>query len=117
MHAMICGFYKAKNPTAEALALTDKIRNSPDALYLSKMNNEPVSGFYKNEHYTTLDVTANVIGLKQKLPVYGICGQEDGLFDLAKLDLLQFTLGVEHFRLLEGASMFLSISRRLLSRR
>lgn len=104
MHAMTNGFYKAKNPSEKSTIIYDSLRNNSKASYLSNMTREPVSGFFEKEHYTTLDLSSNLTELKEKIKVFGIYGQEDGLFDSEQITLLQTILGADNFTLVENAS-------------
>jgi proline iminopeptidase len=104
MHAINCGFYKPKNSTQESKIINDTLKKSTSISYLSNMTREPVSGFYQNEHYTTLNLSADLTDLKKKLKVFGIYGQEDGLFDDIHLTLLKSTIGAENFTLVAESS-------------
>lgn len=104
MHAMSNGFYKTKNPSAKSKTINDSLMNNSMAFYLSNMTREPVSGFFEKEHYTTLNLSSNLTELKGKIKVFGIYGQEDGLFDSKQITLLQSILGSDNFTLVENAS-------------
>lgn len=103
-HAMSNGFYKAKKPSAKSKIINDSLMNSSMASYLSNMTKEPVSGFFEKEHYTTLNLSSNLTELKNKINVYGIYGQEDGLFGSEQITLLQSILGSNNFRHVKNAS-------------
>ena len=104
MHAMSCGFYKPKNPTQESKMINDSLKKSIDYSYLSNMTRNPVSGFYKNEHYTTLNLSKELNNLNKKIKIFGIYGAEDGLFDDNQLTLLKSIIGTENFTLVERSS-------------
>ena len=104
MHAMSNGFYTAKNPSEKSKIINDNLRSNPMANYLFNMTREPVSGFFKNEQYTTLNLSSNLTEVKDKTKVFGIYGQEDGLFDTEQIALLESILGTERFTLVENAS-------------
>ena len=104
MHAMSNGFYKAKNPSEKSKTIYSSMMKDALVSYLSYMTREPVSGFFANEHYTTLDLSSALTGLKNKTNVYGIYGQEDGLFDSKQIALLQSIIGADNFTLVENAS-------------
>jgi proline iminopeptidase len=104
MHAMSNGFYKAKNPSVKSKNINDSLMSNPMANYLSNMTREPVSGFFKNEHYTTLNLSSNLTEVKAKIKVFGIYGQEDGLFDAEQIALLKSIMGADRFTLVENAS-------------
>ena len=104
VHAMSNGFYSPKNPTQESKTINDSLKKSTSALYLSKMTKKPVSGYYKNEHYTTLNLSTDINDVKKKSKVFGIYGQEDGLFDEMQLSLLKSIIGLDNFTLVGGSS-------------
>jgi proline iminopeptidase len=104
MHAMPNGFYRAKNPSAKSKSINDSLKSNSMANYLSNMTREPVSGFFENEHYTTLNLSSNLTEVKDKIKVFGIYGQEDGLFDTEQIALLQSIIGTDRFTLVENAS-------------
>jgi len=104
MHAMSNGFYHAKNPSEKSKSLNSILRNNPMSSYLSSMTREPVSGFYLNEHYTTLNLSSNLQEVKNKIGVFGIYGQEDGLFGSEQIVLLESVIGKDNFKLVENAS-------------
>ncbi len=103
-HAMSCGFYKAKNPTQESKTINDSLKKTNYVSYLSNMTKKPVSGYYKNEHYTTLNLSTDLNDVKKKSKVFGIYGQEDGLFDELQLSLLKSIIGSDNYTLIEGSS-------------
>jgi proline iminopeptidase len=64
-HAMQNGFYTTKNPTSEAKSVYSTFRN--DTLlkkYGSQMTYQTPQGFWKNEKYTTIDLTNHLDNLK-----------------------------------------------------
>lgn len=104
MHAMQAGFYAPKKQTDEAKTIHAALKKNPDATYLSQMTREPVSGFFENEKYTSLNLSSALKKVAAKVPVYGIYGQEDGLFNETHLSLLRNIIPTEHFWMVEGAS-------------
>lgn len=104
MHAMSAGLYTAKKPADNSKELYTKMFQSKDAAYLRDMKTEPVKGFYENERYTTLNLSDRLIALKSKVPVYGIYGTEDGLFDRLQLDMIKDITGEDRFKTVDNAS-------------
>lgn len=104
MHAMQAGFYAPKERTDEAKALYAALKKSSDAGYLSQMTTEPVTGFYENEKYTTFHLATPLKKAAEKVPVYGIYGTEDGLFDEIHLSMLRKLIPAERFWVIAGAS-------------
>jgi proline iminopeptidase len=104
MHAMSNGFYQAKIPSAKSKDIYNSLMKDSMSFYLSHMTREPVSGFFENENYTTLNLTSDLTKLKEKINVFGIYGKEDGLFDIEQITLIQSIIGAENFSLVENAS-------------
>lgn len=104
MHASAAGLYKAENPATSSMELFKSMQASPDANYLFDMTPEPVRGFYNSERYTMLKLYDNVAAIKKKVPVYGIYGNEDGLFDGTQLEQIEKLLGENNFALIYNAS-------------
>lgn len=106
MHAMGNGFYTPDSliPAAQALYAqfqTDSVLRT----YASQMTQPPVFGFWQNEQYTTLNLTEKLSKvLALGVPVYGIYGQEDGLYSSAQVQALQHQLGQANFRYWENCS-------------
>lgn len=106
LHAMQNGFYSPKNPTAEAKALYAAFRADTALVkYGSQMTPQPTQGFWQNEHYTTLDMTATLQSLTTKgVPLYGIYGKEDGLYSEQQVMNLQALIGVPNLLYLDNCS-------------
>lgn len=99
------GFYSPKNPTSERDAIYDEMKKSKKFEYLSKMTGDPVYGFFMNEQYTTLDMNYYVKKLiAKKVPVWGIYGDEDGLFNQQHLEMIKKTVGDANFVLVKESS-------------
>lgn len=103
-YAMTNGFYSTMVKTESAKNFTEKVKDNPDTKYLSKMDSDPVNGVYKSEKYTTLNLTTDWQNLKNTIPLYGIYGDEDGLFDKIQLDQIKNIIGETKFYLLKNAS-------------
>lgn len=105
MHAMQNGFYSTDNPTEEAKAITNDLKQNELAKYANQMTPAPPSGFWKNEQYTTLDVSVNLTKLKLSgLPIYAMYGKEDGLYSEAQIKNLANIIGNENVLYLENCS-------------
>jgi proline iminopeptidase len=98
VHAKQNGFYQTKNQTDEAKEVRNKAKS--DSLFIkygSKNTNTATLGYWKNEHYTTLDLTSDLAAIKSKsIPVFGLYGQEDGLYSAAQIEALQQLIGKEN---------------------
>jgi proline iminopeptidase len=103
-HAMQCGLYSVKDPLDSAKAMFKKLAGIKEAKYLFDFTTEPVSGFYEHEKYTTLNLTGILNKIKSKVPIYGIYGTEDGLFEPRQLAEIEAVTGKDHFMVVEHAS-------------
>jgi len=92
MMAMQQGLYYASNQMEEAKLQLDRMTKSKRLMeygdFLLKTNYktmmQPVNGFWANEAYTTLDIFASLISLKEEgVHLAALYGVEDGLFDEA----------------------------------
>ncbi len=101
------GFYSPENPTEDAQKIwrryMRKLMDSDDS-NLSDENSDPITGFYKNEHWTTLDLSASLIELNKKVNIYGIYGAEDGLFESPQLNKLKSIIGNKNFLLVDNSA-------------
>lgn len=105
MFAMNNGLYSPSKPTSERDAIYEEMKKNKKAEYLTNMTNDPVYGFFMNEQYTTLDMNYYVKKVKDKnIPVYGIIGKEDGLFNQQHYDMYKKTLGESNCAFVEGSS-------------
>ena len=105
-HAMQNGFYTPKNPTAEAKSLYSTFRT--DTLlkkYASQMNYQAPQGFWKNEKYTTIDLTNNIENLKKKkIKIFGLYGKNDGLYSIRQVEGLQKQIGADNVKYFDSCS-------------
>lgn len=114
MLAMQNGLYNAKHPNAKAQELYALLMNSElmknytkfiaDNKYKTMYN--PSMGFWKNEAYTSLDITNTLAAVKSKgVKVFGIYGKEDGLFDDEQIITIQTIVhDANHFAYLDNCS-------------
>jgi len=106
MHAMKNGFYSPKNPTEEAKIIYSKFKT--DTLltkYASKMTYQAPQGFWKNEKYTTIDLTSNLKNLQAKnIKICGLYGKDDGLYSADQVKELQNILGENNVKYFDNCS-------------
>ncbi|MEM6321303.1 MAG: alpha/beta hydrolase [Bacteroidota bacterium] len=96
MHAMANGFYTPKNLTQEAQLLYKSYQQSELGKYGQQMSYEAPQGFWENEQYTSLDLTLKLKNLVQKgISIYGIYGQEDGLYATEQIRKIGQIIGEE----------------------
>lgn len=106
MHAMQNGFYTAKNPSEEAKIIYSKFKTDTLLLkYSSQMTYEGPQGFWKNEKYTTIDLTSNLKDLvSNNIKVYGLYGKDDGLYSVDQVKDLQNLLGLTNVKYFDNCS-------------
>ncbi|NQX97685.1 MAG: alpha/beta hydrolase [Flavobacteriales bacterium] len=105
-HAMQNGFYTPKRPSKEALTIYNKLK--ADTLFGSKgagMTIEAPTGFWKNENYTSIDLTEHLKNvLKKKIPLFGLYGIEDGLYSEEQVTRLKNMMPKTNFKYIENCS-------------
>lgn len=116
MHAMQNGFYSPKNPTEEAKIIYSKFKT--DTLltkYTSQMTYQAPQGFWKNEKYTTINLTKNLQTLqKQKIKIYGLYGKDDGLYSNQQVTDLQNLIGSNNLKYFDNCSHSIFIDQQTL---
>lgn len=94
MHAMQNGFYSPKNMSSESKEISHKMGSSPDFKMATTMTREAPMGFWKNEKYTTIDLTQNLQGLVSRdVKVFGLYGKDDGLYSAQQVKQLSEIIG------------------------
>lgn len=105
-HAMQNGFYTPKAPSKEALAIYTKFKS--DTIFKSedaKMTMEAPKGFWKNEKYTSIDLTQNLKNvLKHKIEIFGLYGTEDGLYSKVHVEKIKGILPKNNLTYMENCS-------------
>jgi len=105
-HAMQNGFYAPKAPSKEALAIYTKLKT--DTLFKSKdakMTMEAPKGFWKNEKYTSIDLTQNLKNvLKHKIEIFGLYGTEDGLYSKEHVEKIKGVIPKNNLKYMENCS-------------
>ncbi len=116
MHAMQNGFYSPKSPNQEALAMYKLFRtDSILKINGSRMGHKQPQGFWKNEAYTTMDLSTNIEVLREKgLPIFGIYGKEDGLYSQEQIMELEELLGENKLLYLDDCSHSVFIDQQKL---
>jgi proline iminopeptidase len=105
-HALQNGFYTTKNPTAQAKMIYSKFKaDTSVAKYASTMSYEAPQGFWKNEKYTSLDLSNKIIALREsKMKIFGLYGKEDGLYSLQQITELQNLIGSNNLKYFDNCS-------------
>lgn len=106
MHAMQNGFYSPKNPTDEAKIIYSKFKTDTLLLkYSYKMTTQGPQGYWKNEKYTTIDLTSNLKDLLAKnVKIRGLYGKDDGLYSAEQVKELQNLLGLTNVKYFDNCS-------------
>ncbi|KJD36518.1 alpha/beta hydrolase [Tamlana sedimentorum] len=112
-HAMQNGFYYTKEPTIEALNIYKRFKTDSLLIkYSSKMTYEAPRGFWQNENYTTIDLKDNLKQiLKNRTPVFGLYGKDDGLFSATQIENIEKILGDVNFIYMNNCSHNLFIDQ------
>jgi len=104
-HAMAIGAYSPKKISKEASTLYNQFRIDTRSKKAFEMNSIAPRGFWKNEKYTTEDLTNSIKALQKKsIPMFGLYGIDDGLFSTSDLDKIQELLGEKNFLRIENSS-------------
>ncbi|WP_299800291.1 alpha/beta hydrolase [uncultured Maribacter sp.] len=105
-HAMQNGFYTPKAASKEALAIYSKFKS--DTIFKgedSKMTIEAPTGFWKNEKYTSINLTQNLKNvLKHKIEIFGLYGTEDGLYSKVHVEKIKGILSKNNLIYMENCS-------------
>jgi proline iminopeptidase len=104
LHAMNAGLYTTNQPAENSKEILKNVSQSPDARYIRDMTKPPVQGFYKSEHYTTLNLTGKLTAIKKQVPIAAIYGTDDGLFDETQLAMIKSITGETRFAIIQNAS-------------
>ncbi|MEM0995962.1 MAG: alpha/beta hydrolase [Bacteroidota bacterium] len=111
-HAMSCGLYQPSVLSPEAKRIYGDMASDPQARITMDSRQKPVKGFYNAHQYTTLNFTEDLKAILPSVPVFGIYGAEDGLFDDAAREDLSVLLGKKDFRVVDAASHSVFIDQR-----
>jgi proline iminopeptidase len=105
-HAMQNGFYSPKKPSKDALTIYSKFRTDSLLIkYSSQMSFVAPQGFWKNENYTSINLSSNIIAIqRQKIKIYGLYGKEDGLYSKEQISQLETLIGKNNLNYLENCS-------------
>lgn len=105
-HAMQNGFYTPPNPSTEAKNIYSKYKTDTLLIkYASQMSYKAPLGFWKNEKYTTIDLTNNLYSLqKQNVKIYGLYGKDDGLYSSQQITDLQSLIGSRNLKYFDSCS-------------
>lgn len=103
-YAMRGGFYSPREATEEAKVLYSVLFKPEISKIFASMTGKPSEGFFNNENYLSLDLSADILSLKDNIIFSGIYGDEDGLFEPATLKSISSLTGENNFRVISKAS-------------
>lgn len=115
-HAMKNGFYTPKVFTEDAkknytLFKTDSTLTK----YASVMSIEAPKGFWKNEAYTSINLTEKIKQLLvNKVKMYGMYGKEDGLYSAEQINVLTQIVGLNNIVYLDNCSHNVFIDQQII---
>jgi proline iminopeptidase len=117
-HARQNGFYSAKKPSDEAKSIYATYKTDSVIIkYGSVMNYQAPTGFWKNEKYTTIDLTSDIQKLLNKnIKIFGLYGKDDGLFSTEQVIKTQSLLGENNIIYLDncGHNVFIDQQTKFL---
>ncbi|AWI26629.1 alpha/beta hydrolase [Flavobacterium pallidum] len=111
MYAMQNGFYKPKNISSEAQKIYDDLKKTPEYKYATQMTPQGPKGFWKNENYTSLDLSANISALSKKMKVIGLYGKDDSLYSESQIEKLKAIIGKSNVFYIDNSSHNVFIDR------
>lgn len=106
VHAMQNGFYTPNNMSERAKNLYAQFKSDSLMMkYSSQMTYQAPQGFWKNENYTTLDLTTNLKELRRNgIEIYALYGKDDGLYSLNQVADLKKIVGDNNLKYIENCS-------------
>lgn len=112
LQAMKNNFYSPKSRTEESKIVFDNFKN--DSLYKQAgiMTIQAPLGFWKNENYTTIDLTYTLkILVAHNTKVIGLYGKDDGLYSSEQVSNLSSIIGKENLFYYDNCSHNIFIDR------
>jgi proline iminopeptidase len=105
-HAMQNGFYTTANPTPEAKTIYSLFKtDSTLTKHAFKMTYEAPQGFWRNEKYTTIDLSKNIQSLfEENIQIFGLYGKDDGLYSALQIEQLQSMIGSNNLKYFDQCS-------------
>lgn len=105
-HAMQNGFYTPRSPSDEAKQIYKDLNNLAEyKTHGTTMTAEAPQGFWKNESYTTIDLSQKIKSLRDNgIPIYGLYGKEDRLFSENHIMKLESIILKNNFKYFKNCS-------------
>lgn len=105
-HAMKNGFYTPKAITEDAKKNYALFKSDSTLIkYASVMSVDAPKGFWKNESYTSINLTEKIKQLvANKMKFYGMYGKDDGLYSAEQINALTQNVGLTNIFYLDNCS-------------
>jgi proline iminopeptidase len=104
MFAVANGFYSPATKSEFSENFKAKMEGTENGKLLTQMESAPVQGAYDAEKYIVINMYPDWLMLKKTIPLYGLYGSDDGLFDQKQLSLIEDAVGKDHFYFIKDAS-------------
>ena len=112
MQAMKNNFYSPKSRTEESKKILNNLKSDSLYKYAGAMTIPAPLGFWKNENYTTIDLTNSIKDLtSKKVKVIGLYGKDDGLYSPEQVSNLGNIIGKENLFYYDNCSHNVFIDR------
>lgn len=108
-HASNCGLYSPHESNPAELGIWKSLLNRADSQLLTSTTLEPFQGLIDNDRWLTETLVPQAHSIRN---LYGIYGEDDGLFTPERIKALRATIGFDKFRLVPGASHNIFIDQR-----
>lgn len=112
MQAIKNNFYSPKSRTEESKIILNNLKSDSLYKYAGAMTIPAPLGFWKNENYTTIDLTNAIKDLiLKKVKVIGLYGKDDGLYSPEQVSNLGNIIGKENLFYYDNCSHNVFIDR------
>ena len=112
MQAMKNNFYSPKSRTEESKKILNNLKSDSLYKYAGAMTMPAPLGFWKNENYTTIDLTNSIKDLtSKKVKVIGLYGKDDGLYSPEQVSNLGNIISKENLFYYDNCSHNVFIDR------
>jgi proline iminopeptidase len=110
--AFHCGLYHPKVPSEQAIQLYSSWPDSVKSM-VNNYSSAPVSAICHDVGFTSLQLSGVLTSIISKnVPIYGVYGDEDGLFDEFHIESIREIVGKDHMFILPQASHNIFLDKR-----
>ncbi len=115
-HAVKNGFYTPKVFTEDAKKNYALFRTDSTLIkHATVMTTDATKGFWKNESYTSINLTDKIKQLvTSKIKIYGIYGKDDGLYSAEQINALKQLIGLNNIVYLDNCSHNVFIDQQII---